>query len=98
MTAMNDRMFALRQRRSVLLARTDAQRGQLAELTSNWKGQLTLADQGMAIVRFFRDYPLLIAGITALVVVRRRRFAGLVSGILRIRKGYRFVAGFLQKL
>ena len=93
---MNDRLFALRLRRGVLLARIDVQRGQLTEYASDWKGQLTIADQGMAIIRFFRAHPLLVAGISALVIVRRKRVAGLISGALLIRKGYRFIAAFLQ--
>jgi hypothetical protein len=95
---MNDRMLALRQRRTVLLARIDSQRVQLEEFTSGWKGQLTLADQGMAIIRYVRAHPILIGALSALVVVRRRRFAGLISGALLIQKGYRFITGFLQKL
>ena len=98
---MNDRMFALRQRRIALLARIDTQRDQLAGSATKWKRQLALADQGMAILRFFRAHPLLVAGVSAVVVVRRRRVAGLVSAALLLRKmlrGYRNISGLLQKL
>lgn len=98
---MNDRLFVLRQRRIELLARIDAQRGQLAEFATSWKGQLALADRGMAIVRFLRAHPLLVAGVSAVVVVRnRRRLAGLASAALMIRKilrNYRYISGLLQK-
>ncbi len=97
---MNDRQLVLRQRRTELLARIDAQRGQLAELASGWKGQLVLADQGLAIVRFLRAHMLLVAGVSAVVVVRRRRFAGLVSAAFLIRKilrRYRYISGLLHK-
>lgn len=97
---MNDRQFVLRQRRIELLAKIDAQRGQLAELATDWKGQLVLADQGLAIVRFLRAHLLLVAGVSAVVVVRRRRFSGFVSAALLIRKmvrRYRYICGLLQK-
>ncbi|MBU1424797.1 MAG: YqjK-like family protein [Gammaproteobacteria bacterium] len=94
---MNDRMFALRQRRGELLAKIDVQRGQLAGIASSWKGQLAIADQGLAVVRFFRAHPLLIAGLSVFVVVRRRGGAGLISSALMILRSYRFLTGFLQK-
>ncbi len=98
---MNDRLFVLRQRRIALLARIDAQRSLLAGCASDWKGQLAVADQGMAIVRFLRAHPLLVAGVSAVVVMRnRRRLAGLASAALMIRKmlkNYRYISGLLQK-
>ncbi len=98
---MNDRLFVLRQRRIALLARIDAQRGELAEFATSWKGPLALADRGMSIVSFLRAHPLLVAGVSAVVVVRnRRRLARLASAALMIRKmlrNYRYIIGLLQK-
>lgn len=94
---MNDRMLALRQRRGELLARVEVQRGQLAEIASSWEDQLGIADQGLAVVRFFRAHPLLIAGLSVFVVVRRRGVAGLISSAFLIRKSYQVLADFLHK-
>jgi hypothetical protein len=95
---MSDRMLALRQRRGELVARIDVQRGQLAEIASTWEGKLAVADQGIAIVRFFRTHPLLLAGLSVLIVVRRRGIAGLIRSALLAWKGYRLFTGYRQKL
>ena len=95
---MNDRMLALRLHRGELLARIDVQRGQLTEIASTWEGRLAAADRGIAIVRFFRAHPLLLAGLSALILVRRRGVAGLIRSALLVWKGYRLFTGYRQKL
>jgi hypothetical protein len=95
---MNDRMLALRQRRRELVARIDAQRGQLAEIRSRWEGPLVLADRAAGIMRFVCAHPLLLAGMSAVVVLRRRGIAGLVRNALLVWKGYRLFADYRQKL
>ena len=95
---MNERMLEIRQRRDELLVRIEAQRGQLAEITSSWAGSLALADRGVSILRFFRAHPLLLAGVSALAVVRRRSMAGLIRSALLVWNGYRVFTGFRQKL
>lgn len=96
--AMNERMNSLRQRRGELLVKIDLQRGQLAELGARWEGSLALADHGLEVLRILRAHPLLVAGITAVVVSRRRGVMALIRGALRIWKGYRLVAGLRQRL
>jgi YqjK-like protein len=76
---MSERMFELRQRRGELLARIEMQRGQLAEITSAWKGPLEVADQGVSVLQFLRGHPLLVAAIAAIVFARRRSVAGLLK-------------------
>lgn len=95
---MNDRMLALRQRRGELVARIDVQRGQMTELASTWEGRLAAADRGISIVRFFRTHPLLLAGLSVLIVVRRRGIAGLIRSSLLVWKGYRLVTAYREKL
>jgi hypothetical protein len=95
---MNERMLELRQRRGELLARIDVQRGQLAEIASSWEGPLSLADHGVSIVRFLRGHPLLVAGVVAFVVQRRRGVAGLFKRALQVWKGYRYFADLWQTL
>ncbi len=90
---MNERMLELRQRRGELLARIEAQRGQLAEIVSRWERPLALADQGVSAVRFLRGHPLLVGGAVALVVLRRRGVAGLLKRAWQMWKSYRYFAG-----
>lgn len=95
---MNERILELRQRRGELLARIDAQRGQLAEIASSWEGPLALADRGVSVVRFLRGHPLVVAGAVALVVLRRQGVGGLFRRALLVWKGYRYFADLRQKL
>jgi hypothetical protein len=86
---MNDQMFALMQRRSELLARIAVQRGQAAEIESQLKTPLSFADKGLAVSRFLRSKPMLVGGIVALFVIRRRSVIGIVVGAWQLWKGYR---------
>lgn len=95
---MNERLLVLRQRRGELLARIDAQRGQLAEIAACWESPLALADKGVSILRFLRGHPLLVAGGIAFVVLRRRGVAGLFGRAWQLWQGYRHFADLRKKL
>ncbi|HEX5363607.1 MAG TPA: YqjK-like family protein [Gallionella sp.] len=95
---MNDRILELRQRRGELLARIAVQRGQLIEMSARCEGPLAWVDQGMAVVRFLRAKPLLVAGVAALLVIRRRGVMGLVRTGWKMWKGYRFFTAMSGKL
>ncbi|OGS87960.1 MAG: hypothetical protein A2061_03155 [Gallionellales bacterium GWA2_59_43] len=86
------------QRRGELLAKIAAQREQIAEAGARWQAPLALADQGLAVVRFLRSHPALVAGVVALFVVRRRGVVGLVKGGWRVWQGYRYLTAFSKKL
>lgn len=75
---MNENMLELMERREKILERISLQRGQLAQIGSEMRGHLWLADKGMAIARFLRFHPLLVAGMAALFLVRRRTVADIV--------------------
>lgn len=95
---MNKQMLEVMQRRGELLARISTQREQVAELGACWQTPLALADQGLAVVRFLRSNPVLVAGVAALIVFRRRGVAGMVRGGWRVWKGYRYFTALSQKL
>jgi len=89
---MNEKLFVLTRQRGELLARIAAQREQLAdEIGEEWQVPLTLADQGLAAVRYLRRHPLLIAAVMAVYIFRRRSAAGIVLGAWRVWKGYRIL-------
>lgn len=95
---MNRQMAALMLRRGELQARIAAQRGEVVDVVARWEGPLAVADQGVAVVRFLREQPLLVAVVAALFVVRRRGVKGLVRLGLLGWKGYRYIAGVATRL
>ncbi|MDE2117303.1 MAG: YqjK-like family protein [Betaproteobacteria bacterium] len=95
---MNKRMLEVMQRRGELLARIASQREQVAEIGARWQAPLALADQGLAAIRYLRSNPVLVAGVAALLVIRRRGVVGLVRGGWRVWKGYRSLTAFSAKL
>lgn len=95
---MSERMPAIMQRRGELLARIAAQREQVAEAGARWRAPLALADQGLAVARFLRARPVLVATLAALLVIRRRGVMGLIGGGWKVWKGYRYLAAFSAKL
>ncbi|MBY0576225.1 MAG: YqjK-like family protein [Gallionellaceae bacterium] len=95
---MNKQMLAVMQRRAELLAKIAVQRGQVAEIGAQWQIPLAAADQGLAVVRFLRSNPVLVAGVAALLVIRRRGVTGLMMGMWRVWKGYRYFTAVSAKL
>lgn len=95
---MNKQMLEVMQRRGELLARIAAQREQVAEIGTRWQTPLALADQGLAAVRFLRSNPVLVAGVAALLVIRRRGVVGLVKGVWRAWRGYRYFTAVSEEL
>ena len=86
------------QRRGELLARIASQREQVAEIGTRWQTPLALADQGLVAACFLRSNPVLVVGVAALLVIRRRGVVGLVKGVWRAWKGYRYLTAFSAKL
>lgn len=95
---MNKQMLAVMQCRGELLAKIAAQRGQMAEIGAHWQTPLAIADQGVAAARFLYANPVLVAGVAVLLVARRRGMAGLMKGIWRVWKGYRYFTAVSAKL
>jgi hypothetical protein len=86
---MNRQMSALMQRRAELLAGIAAQRDSVTEIGTQLQTTFELADRGLAVVRFFRSRPFLLAGIVAVFVARRHGAAALVWGSWRLWTGLR---------
>lgn len=95
---MNKQMALVMQRRGELLARISAQREQVAVLGARWQAPLALADQGLAVVRYLRARPVLVAGVVALLIIRRRGLAGLARSGWMAWKGYRYFTALSSKL
>lgn len=95
---MNKQMALVMQRRGELLARISAQREQVAVLGACWQAPLALADQGLVAVRYLRARPVLVAGVLALLIIRRRGLVGLARNGWMAWKGYRYFTALSAKL
>jgi hypothetical protein len=74
---MKKRLAELADRRRMLLERIVIQRIEVAELASELKRPLALADAGLRGVRFMRDHPGLVSGgLVALLSFRGKGIAG----------------------
>lgn len=93
----NEQMLAVMQRRSELLAKIDAQRKLVAQVGARWQAPLAVADQGLAVLRFMRSRPVLVACVAALLVWRRRGAVGVARMGWRAWKGYRYLAELAAK-
>jgi hypothetical protein len=95
---MSSRLLALRQRRGELLARIASQREQVAEIGLRLQTPLAFADGGLAVVRFLRSHPVLVGGVTAVLVIRRRGVIGAAKVIWRLWKRYSQAATIAARL
>lgn len=95
---MNEQLQAVMQRRGELLAKISSQREQVAQIGARWQAPLALADQGLAALRFLRSRPLLVAGVAALLVWRRRGLAGVAKTGWKLWKGYRYLSALSARL
>ncbi len=73
---MNKELRRLAERRERLVAQTSAQRVALAENIEPWRVPLTLADQGLSVLRYIGRHPEWIAGIVVLIAALRPGRAG----------------------
>lgn len=83
---MSERLTAVMQRRSELLAEIALQRDQVAQIGARWQAPLAIADQGLAGLRFLRSRPVLVAGLAAMMVWRRRGILWLLRAAWKMRK------------
>ncbi len=98
MLIMNKQTLGVMQHRAELLARIASQREQVAGMGARWRAPLAFADQGLVAVRFLGSNPVLVAGVVAIFVIRRRGVVGLMAGAWRVWKSYRAVAAFSARL
>lgn len=71
---VEQRLAELSRRRAELVARSASQRADLGDICQAWRQPMAIADQGVAVWRFFRGHPSLLVGLgVAFAVVRPRR-------------------------
>ena len=93
------RLDEIQTRRERLLARSAAQRDELALLLAPLKGPLAVADRGIAVAQYARAHPGLVAIAAAIFIVlspkRAFRWARRAFGVWR---GYRWAARTFNEL
>jgi hypothetical protein len=94
---VNEQLLAVMQRRGELLAKIDSQREQVARIGKRWQAPLALADQGLSMLGSLRAKPVLIVGVAALVLWRRRSLTGLAKTGWKLWKGYRSLSSLLTR-
>lgn len=73
---MNGELQRLAERRNRLVTRAAVQRLMLARQLAPWQPRLALADRGIAVFRYVRRHPALLAGAGVLVAALRPRLSG----------------------
>ncbi len=74
---MNRDLERILERRRLLVSQAAAQRFALAQEAARWKPRLALADRGLAVFRYVRRYPALLAGAGVLAALLRPRIGGI---------------------
>lgn len=75
-----ERLIELARRKERLIARAAAQRAAVAATFREWRTPITVADRALAVVRFFRSHPFLLAAtVAAAAALRGRTLVGLAG-------------------
>ncbi|HXF67268.1 MAG TPA: YqjK family protein [Burkholderiales bacterium] len=94
-----ERLIELARRKERLIARAAAQRAEIAAILRRWQAPLEVADRALAVARFLRAHPLLVAAAAAAVVtLGRRRLLGLAGRGLAAWRLLRALRGWAAKL
>ena len=98
---MNKQMQEIVQQRARLAARIAAQREHVAVEMTHLAAPLAALDRGLVAGQYLRSHPLVlvgVAGVVALVAVKRRRVMVIVGGALRLWNFYKSARVFSAKL
>jgi len=68
---MNEKLIELAEQRAALVARAAAQRAELSQVLSSWRGPLNVVDQGWAAVRYLGSNPMVLGGVAAFLIALR---------------------------
>lgn len=94
---MSKPLREIMRKRGELVARIAAQREQVTLASVRWKAPLAVADQGLAAVRYVRSHPLILAGVVALLAIRRNSVIGVAGTALRLWNLYNSTRNYAAK-
>jgi len=93
-----ERWVEIARRKERLTARAEAERGAIAASVEGLRAPIAVADRALAVARFFREHPLLLAAAIAVVTaLRRRNPIGLVGRGLAVWRAWRLLASWWGK-
>ena len=72
MSQGQDRLLEIARRKERLLARAETQRAAIGACFRQMERPISLVDRGLEVLRYFRERPLLVAAVIAVVVAFRR--------------------------
>ena len=67
------RMIAVMRQRERLLARCNAQRGEIAALVGQLEGPIAIADRAIAGINYLRQHPVILGVLVAMLAIVQRR-------------------------
>jgi len=68
---MNEKLIQLAEQRAALVARAAAQRAELSQALSSWRGPLNVVDRGWAALRYLGSNPMVLGGVAAFLIALR---------------------------
>ena len=68
---MNEKLIKLAEQRAALVARAAAQRAELSQALSSWRGPLNVVDRGWAVLRYLGGNPMVLGGVAAFLIALR---------------------------
>jgi hypothetical protein len=86
------------QRRGELLAKIAMQREQIAATAKRWGTPLEVIDKGIAVTRFLRSNPALVAAAVAVFAFRRRRTTSMLASAWKLWRLYKRAQAFSAKM
>ena len=93
-----DDLNEIARRKERLIAACAAQRGAIAGAFHDLRQPIAVVERALAVTRFLRAHPIVVALVVAgLVVFRRRSLLGLVTRGLAVWRTWRAVAPWLQR-
>ena len=94
-----DDLTEIRRRKERLIARCAADRVAIAEAFHNLRGPIAVVERAMAVTRFLRSHPLIVAAVVAgLIGFRRGSVAGLVTRGLAVWRTWRAISPWLTRM
>lgn len=74
---MNEKLVALAERKQTLIHKAALQRSVVAQNMQALQQPIAIADRGLQVLRYFRQYPVLMLGVTSIsgILIRRLQMA-----------------------
>ena len=90
---MNKKLTQLAIRRKYLVSEAASQRTAFAQILAPWHAPLGVVDKGLCAIRYIKEHPVFLAGVTALLTVFRPKRTGkwLSRGLILWQLGRKFL-------